>query len=146
MSGSARKLTEVALQTTRMFPIAGDAVWGKTGIQEVLPGQTEFWSFQTPTRTKLILDEVVVRPVDPISYQFGDFAILVSGAEYRRVGEIFRPADSEFAREMEYPDKVWMEGGGGGPLPFQLRFRSTSNVFAVTFDVSLRIFLERTAN
>lgn len=138
-----RKLDELVLPTTKMFPVTGEqGVWRKTGLQEVLPGLYEIWRFQAPARVNVVMDKVEITANDPVSEEFGTVDFFIGDQIYRPDESLFRPDDTDGALQTRHPDQIYIPSGSS----FSIRFSNQSNVFAVWFNVDFRVFAERVVN
>jgi len=138
-----RKLEELVLDWDRIFPVPGrGSVWAKYGLAFVPPNGRTFFGFTSPRSWRLVVDELVVTPMDQISFIFGESVVIIGNSEHRPDQGIFRPLDGNETFQIEHPDKISIPEGTG----FRFEVRNTSPFFFANYMVNARIFTERIAN
>jgi hypothetical protein len=139
-----RKIDELVLEWQRILPIPGErnALWQKFGLTTVLPGTYGTFRFQAPNKIAVIVDHLEFAPADPVSLAFSRPRMLINHNEWRPEASMIQPLTGDLIWQTDMPDMVRVPPGES----FEFEVGNTSNLWVVTFTLSVRLFAERIPN
>lgn len=140
----SRKITELVLPFERVFVVPGlQSNWKKGGLIYVPPNGSEEMRLIAPPYWRVVIHDLTITPLDPLTYQFGSVDFLVHSSTYRPDYSIVASIPpTEGVLQFEHPTKILVPES----RTFAIQFRNASPVFFANYEARMELFTERVAN